>query len=99
MGRNYDVIIFQRTFILRTPKLASFANIIKIATMFNKTTFKDTKNYRRVVGRIQKVFHVVYRFFGSSLDKYNYSKFHHYRVCLRDFREGGPIPSVSRTEK
>ena len=69
MGRNYDVIIFQRTFILRTPKLASFADIIKIATMFSKTTFKDTKNFRRVVGRTQKVFHVVYGFFGSSLDK------------------------------
>ena len=49
--------------------MASFADIIKIATMFSKTTFKDTKIFRGVVGRTQKVFHVVYGFFESSLDK------------------------------
>ena len=36
MDRNYDVITFQNTFV------ASFADIIKVATIFIKTTFKDS---------------------------------------------------------
>ena len=40
MYGNYDVIIF----ILRRPRVANFAEIIKIATRFIKTTFKDLKN-------------------------------------------------------
>ena len=43
MGRNYNVITFQSTFILRTPGLVNFLNIMKIATTLIKTTFKDTK--------------------------------------------------------
>ena len=35
--------LFQNTFILRRPRVANFAYIIKIATMFIKTTFKDSK--------------------------------------------------------
>ena len=35
MDRNYDVItFFQKTFILRRPRVAIFADIIKIVTMF-----------------------------------------------------------------
>ena len=33
---------FQNIFILRTPRVVTFAGIIKIATMFIKTTFKDS---------------------------------------------------------
>ena len=41
MDRNYDVItFFQKTFLLRKPGVAIFADIIKIVTMFLKTIFK-----------------------------------------------------------
>ena len=33
---------FQNSFILRRSREANFADIIKIATIFNKTTFKDS---------------------------------------------------------
>ena len=42
MDRNYDVIIF----ILRRPKVASFANIIKIVTMFIKTSSRLLKELK-----------------------------------------------------
>ena len=38
--------LFQNTFILRRPRAAHFANIIKIATMFIKTTLSDSNNLR-----------------------------------------------------
>ena len=51
MDRNYDAIAFTlKIFILRRPTVASFADIIKIGTMFNKTTFK----YSRAVKRLRK---------------------------------------------
>ena len=34
-------LLFQNTFILRRPRVASFANVINPATMFIKATFKD----------------------------------------------------------
>ena len=40
MDKNHDVIIFISKYLTR-PRVASFGNIIKIATMFIKTTFKD----------------------------------------------------------
>ena len=44
MNRNYDVITFsQATLILRGPREAIFADIIKILTMFFKTIIKDPK--------------------------------------------------------
>ena len=33
--------LFQNTFILKRPRAANFADIIKTATIFIKTTFKD----------------------------------------------------------
>ena len=49
MGKNYDVItFFQNIFVLRRPGLAIFADIIKIVTMFIKTTLKDSRNVRRI---------------------------------------------------
>ena len=35
--------LYQNVFILRRPKVVSFADIIKIPTMFIKKTFKDSK--------------------------------------------------------
>ena len=54
MGKSYDVITFilrklpQVTFILRKPRLANFADIIKIATIFIRTTFKDSNKVKRI---------------------------------------------------
>ena len=38
--------LFQNTFILRSPRVANFADITRIATMFIKTTFKDSKKLK-----------------------------------------------------
>ena len=50
MDRSYDGI----TFILRLLGVASFADVIKIATMFINTTFKDQKtkafNHKKLKG-------------------------------------------------
>ena len=44
MGRNYDVITFISKYLfLRRPRVAIFADIIKIVTMFVKTIHKDSK--------------------------------------------------------
>ena len=40
--------LFQNAFILRMPRVVTFAEIIKIATMFIKTTFKDSENVKRI---------------------------------------------------
>ena len=40
--------LFQNMFILRRPRVANFADIIKIATMFIKTTFKDPKKLKEL---------------------------------------------------
>ena len=50
MDRNYDV----RAFILKRPTVANFADIIIIATMFIKTTFKDSKNVKRIRNYVLK---------------------------------------------
>ena len=45
MDKNYDVITFisrfVSEFVLRRPRVANFADIIKIASIFIKTTFKN----------------------------------------------------------
>ena len=43
-----SLTLFQKTFIFRRPSLANFADIIKIAIMFIKTTFKDSKKGKRI---------------------------------------------------
>ena len=44
MDRNRDdITFFSKTFILRNPGAAIFADIIKTVTMFIKTTLKDSK--------------------------------------------------------
>ena len=50
MDKNYDVItLFQNTFNLRRSRIASFADIIKITTMFIKTTQKTLKTQKKKV--------------------------------------------------
>ena len=49
MNRNYDVITFiSNTFISRRPTVAIFTDIIKVVTMFIKTTFKDPRKVIRI---------------------------------------------------
>ena len=49
MDRNYYVItFFENTFILRRPRVVNFADIIKIATIIIKTTFKDSKKVKEL---------------------------------------------------
>ena len=61
-------------------KVANFADIIKIVTMFVKTIFKDTKKVKRIriyapkcnlylMSAEVKSCHVIHIFLGSSLDK------------------------------
>ena len=50
MDRNYDIIIF----ILRRPTVANFADIINIAAMFIKTTFKHSKKVKRIRNYVLK---------------------------------------------
>ena len=43
MDRNIDVLAFyQNTFTLKGPRVANFTDIIKVATIFIKTVFKDS---------------------------------------------------------
>ena len=41
-------LLFQNILNLRRPIVASFADIIKIATMFIKTTFKDPNKVKQL---------------------------------------------------
>ena len=43
MDRNYDGIMISKYLISRRPRVAVFAEIIKIVTMFTKNIFKDSK--------------------------------------------------------
>ena len=49
MDRNYDVITFiSKCLYSRRPREANFAGIIKIATMFIKTIFKESNKFKRI---------------------------------------------------
>ena len=41
-------LLFQNSFVLRRPRVAIFAGIIKIITMFIKTIFKDSKKLKEL---------------------------------------------------
>ena len=48
MDKNYDAItLFQNTFTLRRSRIANFADIIKITTMFIKITQKTLKTQKK----------------------------------------------------
>ena len=49
MDRNDDVLnFFQKAFILKRPGVAIFADIIKIVTMFIKTTLKNQEKFEEL---------------------------------------------------
>ena len=50
MDRNYGVV----TLILRRPRVANFAHIIKIVTIFFRTFFKDSKKVKRIRNYLPK---------------------------------------------
>ena len=64
-------LLFQVTFILRRPRVANFADIIKIAIIFNRKTFKDENKVKRnrklqISGKyadVSKIKEVIYTFF------------------------------------
>ena len=43
MNRNYDAITFISKYLYFTNRVGNFADIVKIASMYIKTTFKDSK--------------------------------------------------------
>ena len=45
---------FHNTLILRRPRVANFADTMKVATMFIKTTFKDSKKVKIVGNYVLK---------------------------------------------
>ena len=62
MDRNYDVItLFKITFISRRSRVTTFADIIKIITMFIKTIFKGSKKVKRFRNYILKC--ILYLYF------------------------------------
>ena len=55
MGKNYAVIIFfQNTFVSTKSDVATFADIIKIVTIFIKITIKDSRKIRRIRNYVSK---------------------------------------------
>ena len=63
MNIYYDFItLFRNTFTLRRLRVANFADIIKIATMFIKAIFKDSKKLKELEVKMQSIF----AFFGKT---------------------------------
>ena len=48
MDTNYNVITLQNTCIIRRPRVAIFADITKIITMFVKTILKGSEKVKRI---------------------------------------------------
>ena len=40
--------LFQNTFILKRPRVDNFTDIIKVATIFIKTTFRDSNKVKKL---------------------------------------------------
>ena len=85
---------FQNILILRRPRVASFADIIKIITIFFKTIFKDSKKVKRIWNYVPKsslyLYFLIYQnLLISSEVIYNCTKFHHCRICMTVFRQRG----------
>ena len=66
MDRNYWPL-FWNTFILGRPGLADFADVIKIATTFIKTTLKDSKKIQRIRHYLFKCNLYLYFFISQEL--------------------------------
>ena len=54
MDRNDQNLFFQNTLISRRPRVANFADIIKIATIFISKTFKDSNKVKRITNYVLK---------------------------------------------
>ena len=49
MDKHYDAItLFSRYFILKRPRIAMLADIVKVVTMFIKTVFEDSKKVKKI---------------------------------------------------
>ena len=51
---SHKLALSQISFILRRPRVTNFADIIKIATMFIKTTVKDSQKVKRIRNYVSK---------------------------------------------
>ena len=57
MDRNYEVIFSSKSLYFKAnfaSQVANFADIIRIATMFIKATFKDSKKVKKIRNYILK---------------------------------------------
>ena len=54
MNRNYDAITFISKYLYFTNRVGNFADIVKIASMYIKTTFKDSKKVKIINKFIKK---------------------------------------------
>ena len=63
MDGNYEVRnFFLNNFLWREPRVANFADIFEITTMFIKTTFKHSNEIKRVTNYVSK-YNVYWYFF------------------------------------
>ena len=109
MDRNYDgITLILKYLYFKKARVAIFADIIKIVTIFIKTIFKNSKKWKELldiakfayfdVSRTQRVCHVIHNFLDLFWVRYNFAKFV-IIGCFKDFRAGAfwppPPPSVS----
>ena len=80
--------LFQNKFSLRRPRVAIFAEIIKILIMFIKTIFKTHKKLKELETMSQNAIYICVscRF---PVKMCWLCQVHHCRICVTDFKEGG----------
>ena len=106
MDRNYDgITLILKYLYFKKARVAIFADIIKIVTIFIKTIFKNSKKWKELldiakfayfdVSRTQRVCHVIHNFLDLFWVRYNFAKFV-IIGCVKDFREGAfwPPPPI-----
>ena len=55
MNRNYYIVTFiSKSLYFKSPRVAIFADIIKIVAMFIKTIFKDSKIVKRIRDNVSR---------------------------------------------
>ena len=87
---NIIWVIMTSTFILKRLRVANFADIIWILTMFIKTTLKDLKNVKRIINCLWKCNLYLYcRFSYAAIGTIYYGdKIRRKRPCLLIFSSG-----------
>ena len=60
-----------------------------ISVFLDTTKFSGSQWKNADVSRNQRVCHVIFTFFGSSLVRYNCAKLHNYSICETNLWEGG----------